>query len=81
MAEKATCDFCGKEVGAASIYQRIGFTPGSRASKVCGSCFTDKLTREERLRFAKGSPKRKKGGDEDERMGGSSALDELRGLG
>ncbi|HEV8360020.1 MAG TPA: hypothetical protein VGR28_06150 [Candidatus Thermoplasmatota archaeon] len=82
MADKEPCDLCGKEVGVAAIYRRIGFVAGARASKVCGSCYADKLHREERLRFAKGSGKpRKKAGDADEGMGGSSALDELRGLG
>lgn len=82
MADKVKCDACGKEVGSASIHQRIGFTPGSRVNKVCGSCFSGKLTREERLRFAKPAGRRKKKEPEGEgeawRPGGPTPPDELR---
>jgi ribosome-binding protein aMBF1 (putative translation factor) len=61
--EKGKCDLCGKEVGAPSMWQRVGFTAGSRVGKVCGTCYHDKLPREERLRFkrssaAKGKPRK-----------------------
>lgn len=60
MPEKGRCDACGKEVGLPSLHKRIGFTPGSRLNQVCGSCFKDKLNRDERLRFAaKPSAKKK----------------------
>jgi ribosome-binding protein aMBF1 (putative translation factor) len=53
--QKGVCDLCGKEVGAASMWQRVGFTPGARVGKVCGSCYKDKLPRTERLRFKRSS--------------------------
>jgi hypothetical protein len=81
MAEKATCDACGKQVGVLSLWRRIGFTPGSRVGRVCGACYRDKLSRDERLRFARPAARRKKGGEEAleaERPGASSPPDELR---
>lgn len=60
MTEKETCDACGKEAGAAALWRRIGFTPGSRLNKVCGACYNDKLPRSERLRFHKAAASRKK---------------------
>jgi ribosome-binding protein aMBF1 (putative translation factor) len=55
--DKARCDLCGKEVGTASLWKRVGFVPGSRANQVCGACYKDKLPRDERLRFAKPAPR------------------------
>jgi hypothetical protein len=65
MSEKATCDACGKEVGAATLYKRIGFTSGSRLNKVCHTCYADKLNRDERLRFAKPASRKAKKKDEE----------------
>jgi hypothetical protein len=70
VTDKDTCDLCGKSVGQAALWRRIGFTPGSRANKVCGTCYNDKLPRSERLRFHKAAASRKKAeeaeaGDED----------------
>lgn len=59
MTEKATCDACGKEVGAATLYKRIGFTAGSRLNQVCHACHTHKLNRDERIRFAKPATRKK----------------------
>lgn len=58
--DKGKCDACGKEVGVASLWKRIGFVPGSRLNQVCGTCYRDKLRREERLRFAKPAAKKAK---------------------
>lgn len=80
MADKAKCDACGKEVGAATLYKRIGFTPGSRLNQVCHACYTDKLNRDERLRFAKPATRKakKKDGDDWRPADTSTPPDELR---
>ena len=76
---KGRCDACGKEVGVASLYKRIGFTPGSRLNAVCGTCFKDKLNRDERLRFAKAPAAKKKAAEEPDAWAGAErAPDELR---
>lgn len=77
--DKGRCDACGKEVGVASLYKRIGFVAGSRVNQVCGSCFTGKLTREDRLRFAKApGAKKKPKAEPDAWEGAQRPPDELR---
>jgi hypothetical protein len=76
--DKERCDLCGKEVGSASMYRRIGFVAGARTQKVCGSCHSDKLQREERLRFAKSAGKAKKKAMEDWKPDYPTPPDELR---
>lgn len=74
------CDGCGKEVGAASLYKRIGFTAGSRLNAVCHACYTDKLHRDERIRFAKPATRKaaKKKDDDWRPSDTSTPPDELR---
>jgi len=57
--DKLRCDACGKEVGAASMWRRMGFLPGSTLNLVCTSCYHGKLRRDDRLRFAKAAGPRK----------------------
>lgn len=82
MADKVKCDSCGKEVGAASVYRRIGFTAGSRLNTVCHACYSDKMNRDERLRFAKPAtrkaPAKKKDGDDWRPKDTHTPPDELR---
>lgn len=76
--DKDKCDLCGKEVGVASLYRRIGFVAGSRTNKVCGTCFNDKLHPDERLRFAKPAKAKKKEAQEDWKPEHPTPPDELR---